>query len=305
MRRLTREARRAMWAAAVLVAASACRHAVQPDAYGNFEATEVVVGSQTSGQLVWFGVDEGERIDSGALAAVVDTTQLVLERAQLSAQHAAGGARTREASRRIDALTAQREIASRTYERTRRLAAQRAATAQQLDQAEREYRVLDQQVRGAQADLEAAREDAGAGGARVAQIDDRIQRSRITAPLAGVVLATYARAGEVVQPGSPLFKLAALDSLTLRAYVTEPQLAGIPIGRSVTVSVDAGSGTRRRLPGRVSWVSSQAEFTPTPVQTRDERADLVYAIKIRVANAGGQLKIGMPADVELPPAGVP
>jgi HlyD family secretion protein len=114
------------------------------------------------------------------------------------------------------------------------------------------------------------------------------------------VLATYARAGEFVQPGQPLFRLASLDTLTLRAYVTEPQLAQLRLGQRVQVTVDRGEGNRLALPGTVSWISAKAEFTPTPVQTRDERADLVYAVKIRVPNQSGVLKIGMPADVALP-----
>ena len=136
-----------------------------------------------------------------------------------------------------------------------------------------------------------------ASDARVAQIAERIAKSRITAPFAGTVLATYARAGEFVQPGQPLFRLASLDTLTLRAYVTEPQLAQLKLGQRVQVSVDRGGSGRLAMPGTVSWISSKAEFTPTPVQTRDERTDLVYAVKILVANRGGMLKIGMPADV--------
>ncbi len=122
----------------------------------------------------------------------------------------------------------------------------------------------------------------------------------LAAPFAGTVLATYARAGEFVQPGQPLFRLASLDTLTLRAYVTETQLAQLKLGQRVQVSVDRGEGVRLAMPGTVSWIASKAEFTPTPVQTRDERADLVYAVKILVPNRGGVLKIGMPADVELP-----
>jgi len=119
------------------------------------------------------------------------------------------------------------------------------------------------------------------------------------APLAGTVLATYARKGEFVQPGQPLFRIASLDSMTLRAYVTEPQLTQLKIGQRVQVSVDR-AGERLVLPGTVTWVASKAEFTPTPVQTRDERADLVYAVKIWVVNRSGALKIGMPADVTFP-----
>jgi HlyD family secretion protein len=140
--------------------------------------------------------------------------------------------------------------------------------------------------------------------ARVAQIGERIAKSSVANPQAGTVLATYARAGEVVQPGQPLYKIADLDTLELRAYVTGAQLGTVRLGERVQVHVDRGGGGLATLPGTVTWVSPTAEFTPTPVQTRDERADLVYAVKIRVPNADGALKIGMPGDVTLgAPAG--
>jgi HlyD family secretion protein len=129
-----------------------------------------------------------------------------------------------------------------------------------------------------------------------------LARARIINPQNGTVLATFAHAGEGVQPGQPLYKIANLDSLTLRAYVSESQLHAIKLGSTVSVHVDTGNGKVASLPGRVEWIASKAEFTPTPVQTRDERADLVYAVKIVVANKDGALKIGMPADVNLPPA---
>jgi HlyD family secretion protein len=196
----------------------------------------------------------------------------------------------------------QRDVARRAYERTRRLAAERAATAQQLDQAEREYRVLLAQIDAARAQQTGVALDAASSEARVAQLRDQLAKSRVTNPQAGTVLVTYARVGEMVQPGQPLYKIADLDTLVLRAYVSESQLASLRLGRGVQVRVDGGNGRLVSLPGAVSWVSSSAEFTPTPVQTRDERADLVYAVKVRVPNRGGVLKIGMPADLSLSPS---
>ena len=122
----------------------------------------------------------------------------------------------------------------------------------------------------------------------------------MTNPGAGTVLSTFAKAGEFVQPGQPLYRVASLDTLELRAYVAEPQLARVRLGQRAEVTIDAGEA-RRRFPGTVTWVASEAEFTPTPIQTRDERTSLVYAVKIRVPNADGALKIGMPADVRFPP----
>jgi HlyD family secretion protein len=280
-----------------LALGTGCHRGEQPDAYGNFETTEVVVSAETSGQLKWFTPDDGQRLDSGALVGVVDTVQLALQRDQMVAQRGASTSRAAEATNNISVLQAQHEIAQRGYDRTQRLHQQQAATTQQLDQAERDFRVLGDQIQAARAQREGAQHDVASSSAQIAQIEDRIRRSRIANPRAGTVLTTYVEPGEFVQPGQPLYKVAIVDSMELRAYVTEPQLAQIKIGQPAQVTVDAGRGERTTRTGTVTWVSSEAEFTPTPVQTREERADLVYAIKIVVPNHDGLFKIGMPADV--------
>ncbi len=287
------------WLSALALAIAACGRGEKPDAFGNFEATEVVVSSQTTGQLLSFTPTEGAKLTIGAEVGVVDTMQLALERQQIIAQRDAVGARASEVVRQIAVLEVQRQIAQRTYERTRRLFAENAATAQQLDQAERDYRVLGAQIEAARAQHQSVIKDVASSDARGAQIRDRIEKSRITNPQPGTVLTTYAKAGEVVQAGQPLYKIAQLDTLVLRAYVTESQLTSLRIGGRVRVRVDRGNGGLLAVPGVVTWVSSKAEFTPTPVQTRDERADLVYAVKVRVPNSSGALKIGMPADLAL------
>jgi HlyD family secretion protein len=322
------------------LALGACSRRVEPDAYGNVEATEVVVGAEASGRLVSYAVNDGDKLAAGAAVGAIDSTQLNLEREQLVAQHAATASRVDEVRQQIkgleaqrsatvaqrdaakaqrDALVSQQEIAKRAYDRTTRLVAQQAATTQQLDQAERDYRVLGDQIKAqdeqikaverqiaaqteqvqtARAQVETVRSQVSAAQAQVNQAAERIRKSQVTSPIAGTVLTTYVKAGEVVQVGQPLFKIASLDSVEVRAYVTEPQLAAIRLGQEARVSVDRGRNQRQTLTGTISWISSQAEFTPTNIQTREERADLVYAIKIRVANENSVLKIGMPADVE-------
>jgi HlyD family secretion protein len=283
----------------LLVVVGSCKGHDAPDAYGNFEANEVVISAQTTGQLLSFTPVEGQQLHAGDIVALVDTMQLALERQQIVAQREATGARANEVGEQIDVLEVQREVAQRNYERTRRLFEQHAATAQQLDQAEREYKVLVAQIEATRAQRTSVVKDVSSTEARIAQIRDRIAKSRVTNPQPGTVLATYAKAGEVVQPGQPLYRIANLDTLTLRAYVGEAQLSQVKLGSRVQVRVDRGNGNLLTLPGVVSWVASKAEFTPTPVQTRDERADLVYAIKILVPNPRGELKIGMPADLAL------
>lgn len=276
-----------------------CHRGAKPDAYGNFEATEVVVSAQTSGQLQRFTPVEGGRIAAGSVVAVIDTTQLALQRTQSVAQRAAATSRGAEVAAQLRALEAQREVAQRTYERTQRLFAEKAATSQQLDQAERDYRTLVAQVSAARAQRESASMEAASSSARVEQLRDQLAKSAVTNPQSGTVLTTYARAGEIIQPGQPLYKIADLDTLVLRAYLSGAQLSAVRVGQQVQVHVDRGNGKLSSRTGTVTWVSPTAEFTPTPVQTRDERADLVYAVKISVPNADGTLKIGMPGDVTL------
>lgn len=278
---------------------AACNRERKPDAYGTFEANEVVASSEVAGQLMTFTPVEGSELARGAVVGVVDTAQLALERSQATAQREAIASRTAEATSQIRVLEIQRTIARRNYERTGRLFAQRAATAQQLDVAEREYRVLGAQIGAATAQRQSVAKEVAAGEARVARIEERLSRSRLINPEKGTVLATFVRAGEIVQPGQPLYRIANLESMTLRAYISGDQLHGVRLGQQVQVSVDNGDGKLIHLPGEVQWISSKAEFTPTPVQTRDERADLVYAMKVLVRNRGGTLKIGMPADIDL------
>jgi len=327
-----------VWAIA-LAAPAACARAAKPDAYGNVEATEVVVGAEATGRLVSFEVTEGQKLAADAIVGTIDSTDLALERDELAAQRSANASRVNEVARQIDVLEAQRaaaaaqrdaaraqkavldaqrDVARRAYERTRRLFDQQAATAQQLDQAERDYRVLEQQLKAqdeqiaaqehqvaahreqidaTRAQRQTASEQVSSIDARVARVNERIRKSQVRNPSEGTVLATYSRAGEIVQAGQALYKIANLSSVDVRAYIAETQLAQVHLGCDAEVAVDAGSGALRSLPGKVTWISSRAEFTPTPIQTREERADLVYAIKVRVANSDGFLKVGMPVDV--------
>ncbi len=284
------------FALVALPLAAGCRGGEKPDAYGNFEATEVVVSAEASGQLLRFDVTEGQRLPPGSAVGLIDTTQLALQMQQLRSQHAAATAQTGQAGAQAAALRAQLATAESELERTRRLYAQQAATAQQLDQAAGQVRVLNEQIRAARQETSGAGLQTEAYAAQVAQLEDRLRKSRVTNPVGGTVLTTYVEQGELVQPGDALYRIATLDTLVLRAYVSETQLAHVRLGQPARVRVDRDGGTLV-LPGTVSWISAKAEFTPTPVQTKDERADLVYAVKIVVANPAGALKIGMPADV--------
>jgi HlyD family secretion protein len=280
-----------------VVALASCRNP-GADAYGNFEATEVTVAAEVGGRLLALRLEEGDRVVEGTPIGAVDTVPLILERRAVAARRAAGASRAREASSTIAALEVQQVIAERELSRTERLLRNAAATAQQGDRAEREVKVVKEQLAGARAARTGLVQELGALEAQVALIDDRLARSRVVSPLDGTVLARYVEPGEYVQPGQPLFKLASLDSLTFRAYVSGAQLASVRLGQQVTVRIDQADSIAT-LPGRVTWIASAAEFTPTPIQTREERADQVYAVKVAVSNSGGVLKIGMPGELVL------
>jgi HlyD family secretion protein len=297
---MTRIDRQPLAAVAVLLASlvlSSCRHQ-KVDAYGNFEATEVTVAAEVGGRLLALGLDEGDRVKKGVPLGAVDTIPLILERRAVAARRAAGASRAREAQSTIASLEAQLTIAERDLARTERLLRNAAATAQQGDRAEREAKVVKEQLAGARVARSTLIQELAALDAQVEQIDDRLARSRVVSPLEGTVLTRYAEPGEYVQAGQPLFKLASLDSLTFRAYVSGAQLANLRLGQQVKVGVDRADSIAI-LPGRVTWIASAAEFTPTPIQTRDERADQVYAVKVAVANADGVLRIGMPGELVL------
>lgn len=271
----------------------------KPDAYGTFEATEVTVSAETSGRLLAVPADEGAKVAANALLAVIDTSSLVLQRDELRARRASVQGKGAEVDAQLSVIEAQRAVAQRTFDRTARLVAASAATAQQADAATRDLRTLEAQAGAARATRATVGRDLGGVDAQLASLEDRLRRSRVMAASAGTILARYVEPGELVQPGTPLVKMAALDSLVLRAYVAEAQLSRVRLGAAVQVKVDAGGGTLRTLPGRVTWVSANAEFTPTPIQTREERVTQVYAVKVQVANADGALKIGMPGELVL------
>ncbi len=279
---------------------AACRKHAEPDAYGNVEATEVVVGAEASGRIEALRVHEGDKLAAGAIVGTIETTRLGLQEREISSQRDVSASRINEVEQQIKALDVQRAIAKRNYDRTRRLFAKQAATAPQLDQAERDYKVLGEQIAAARAQQESIRREMNVTEARISQVAEQVANGTITNPIDGTVLATYAKAGEVTQTGAPLYRIADLRSVEVRAYVTETQLSSVRVGQSARVTVDTGDKQRTAVDGTITWVSSDAEFTPTPIQTREERADLVYAVKIRVGNPNGLLKIGMPADVDFP-----
>ena len=288
--------------------------APEPDAYGNFEATETTVSAQTSGRLLAFTAREGDRLAEGAVVGLVDTTQLTLQRealvaqrTSLLAQRQATLAQTAEVEAQAGALRAQLATADEELARTQRLFDADAATARELNQRQGEVAALREQVAQALARGGTIREQAASLAAQAAHFDaqaaalaEQLRDARIVNPTPGTVLTALARRGEVIAPGTPLYTVADLDTLTLRAYATGGQLARLRLGMPVEVRHDDGAGGLAQRRGTVVRIASEAEFTPNPIQTRDERAELVYAFEVRVPNLDGALKVGMPGEIRFP-----
>lgn len=280
---------------------SCTEEAETADAYGNFEATVTTVSSQANGRLQYLRAEEGETLEAGALVSLVDTTSLHLQRLQLVAQVKSFGKKLQSAAPDIAVIEDQKRNLIRERDRTKRLVEAKAATSRQLDELNGQIEVLDQQVTAARSRVGTVNRNVLSNrDPLVAQIDvisDQIAKAYVYNPLEGTVLTKLAEPSEIVGMGSPLYRLARLDTLTLRAYAGSVPLQRAQIGQSVEVRIDAGAEAYESLTGVITWISDQAEFTPKTIQTKEERTNLVYAIKVAVANPGRKLKLGMPAEV--------
>lgn len=282
--------------------AMSCGTEAEFDAQGSFEATEVVVSAEAAGRILWFDAEEGTAVEPGVRIGQIDTLQLDLQRRQLEAQQAALLASRPDIRAQAAALREQIAKQERELTRVQNLLRDGAATTKQRDDIEAQIRILQSQLSAALSSLDKSTVtidgNAAVVEAQIAALDDRIARCRIASPIAGVVLAKYAEAGELAAVGKPLLKVADLEHLYLRAYFTSEQLAAIRVGDAVTVTADFGGDQRYDYEGRITWISPESEFTPKTIQTRDSRANLVYAAKIAVQN-DGRLKIGLAGEVRL------
>lgn len=294
---------RRIWiCAAVSLTVTACGRGGDFDATGTFEATEVVVSAEAAGRILCFDAEEGDVLGAGRQVGAIDTVQLYLQKLQLERQRASVRSGRPDISKQASSLREQ--IAKQQTERRRveSLLRDGAATAKQLDDIDAQLRVLNGQLDALLSTLEnntlSIDENSSAIELQIAQIEDRLAKCRIASPIGGTVLAKYAEAGELASVGKPLMKVADLEHMHLRAYFTSDQLAGLELGQRVTVTADFGGEQQVDYPGRIVWIASESEFTPKTIQTRDSRANLVYAVKIAVEN-DGKLKIGLYGEVWL------
>lgn len=272
------------------------------DATGTFEATDVVVSAEASGKILGLDVEEGTILKAGQEAGIIDTVQLYLKKLQLEAGVKSVEGQRPDILKQVAATKEQIVQAQRERDRVANLLRVGAANQKQLDDAESLLKVLRKQLAAQNSTLQNSDQSltwqSSSVGIQVAQVEDQLKKCHIVAPLTGTVLAKYAEAGELAAPGTPLFKIADMEQIYLRAYVTSEQLSEVKLGQKVTVYADYGKDVRTAYPGVVTWISDSAEFTPKTILTKDERANLVYAVKVAVKN-DGMLKIGMYGGVDL------
>lgn len=282
---------------AILLAFVSCKKKeAGMDASGTFESTEIIVSSEATGKIMEFNVEEGQTLTNGQKLGYIDTTQLYLKKRQLLVSVKATQSRRPDVSTQIAGLQQQIATAESEKQRVERLLKGNAANQKQLDDIDAQIKLLKRQLNAQKSTLESTdisiNDESSAMKIQADQIDDQLEKSHIVSPIKGTVLAKYAEAGELATPGKPLFKIADMDNMILRAYITAGQLAHLKIGQRVKISAEFGENETREYDGTVSWISSKSEFTPKTIQTKDERANLVYAVKVMVKN-DGYLKIGM------------
>lgn len=285
----------------VLLAASCVEGNKAYDASGVFESTEVTVSAEGNGKILSLDLQEGDRLEAGQIVGCIDTVQLHLSEIQLEASRRAVGSGRLDISRQIAALESQIGKQRQELDRFTKLEKAGASNRKQVEDIQAQIETLERQLAAQEESLNSSNRNvsgqADALEAQIEQIRDRIRKCVITSPVAGTVLAKYSEAGEFAALGRALFKVADIDNIRLRAYITADQLTALKLGQQVRVFADKGSSGRKEYAGTLIWISDKAEFTPKTIQTRDERANLVYAVKIAVEN-DGLIKLGMYGDIK-------
>lgn len=287
---------------AAIAALTACSSGEKDyDASGVFETTEVIVSAKATGEIISLNVEEGQNVKCNEMLGLIDTLQLSLHDQQLAANQSAADSRRLDANRQVASIRQQIINLQKEKKRFSDLLAANAATQKQVDDIGYQIEVLQRQLAATQEQIGSNNQSAGNQSmgikAQRAQTEDQIRKAHITSPISGTVLTKYAEQGEYATPGRALFKVGDISRMRLRAYITAPQLTTLKVGQKVKVFADMGETESKAYEGTVEWISDKAEFTPKTIQTRDERANLVYAIKVAVKN-DGMIKRGMYGDVK-------
>ncbi len=267
------------------------------DGYGNFEATEITISAENNGKLMQFDVNEGDVLKKEAFLGYIDTIQFALKREQLLVSKSVISSKSKGVLSQISVLNAKLKTANTNKMRAENLIKDNAGTQKQLDDVTGEIDVIKNQIRSVEIQNAPVVNELKSIDVQLKQIGDQISKSKIINPVRGTVLTKYAEPNEITAFGKPLYKIADLTLMQLRVYVSETQLANIKIGQEVTIKIDDAEAMKS-YKGSISWIASEAEFTPKIIQTKEERVALVYAVKVDVVN-DGSLKIGMPAEMWL------
>jgi HlyD family secretion protein len=280
-----------------LMTTIACSNGNGSDAFGQFEADEVIISAETNGRLISFSIDEGETVEAGTRVGTVDTTNLHLQKLELRASIEFVRSNISKLDAQKGVLQSQLGTAQKELNRLKALMQNNAATQQQFDTAEGRVTTLQKQIDAIEVDKQSVGTELNRIDAKMAQINNTIDRATIVNPIDGTVLNTFAEEYEFVAPGKPLYSIANLEEMILRVYISGAQLPQVRIGDQVQVVFDQDETTNQQVSGLVSWIASEAEFTPRMIQTKEERVTQVYAVKIRIENREGLMKIGMPGEV--------
>ncbi len=288
-------------ALAALLCLSSCTQKSQFDASGTFETEETIISAEATGRIKQFDVEEGQTLKAGQYVGFIDTAQLYFNKQNLLAQIQAGLSKKPEIGKQVGALEVQLENAKHEQTRISNLVKADAATQKQLDDqtfmVSQVQKEIDAQLSTLDISTQSINKETVPLHALIDQMNDQLKKCYLINPINGTVLSKYARLDEEATPGKPLYKIADVSSLLLRAYVTDDQFTQIKLGQKIRVFIDSTAGKYKEYEGVVTWISDKAEFTPKTIQTKDERANLVWATKIAVKN-DGYLKIGMYADIK-------
>lgn len=268
----------------------------QSDAYGNFEAVETIVSSETAGKLLSMEVKQGDELAPGKHIALIDTTELFLKKLQTEAQLAGSETKKQNVAAQINVFREQKKNVATTQQRIVKMFADQAATQQQMDDINGQMNVLDKQISATSTQFQLIGSETEVIRRQLDLLNEQLAKCRINSPGKGTVLETYLETGELATPGKPILKMADLAKLELKVYVSGAQLAKVKLGSEAKVLIDSDTKEMHPLTGTITWISSESEFTPKIIQTKEERVKLMYAVKILVDN-DGRIKIGMPGEV--------
>jgi HlyD family secretion protein len=265
------------------------------DGYGNFEATEVTISAEANGEIEYLKLEEGDMLEPKTQVGLIDTTQLYFNKQQLIASKSTVYSKSANVLSQIKVLQEQLKTAQIEKKRIQNMFAENAATKRQVDEIDGKVSVIQEQIKSVATQNAPIVNEVKSIDVQIEKINDQIEKSKIINPIKGTVLAKFAEPNEVTAFGKPLYKIADISEMTLRVYVSETQLSQIKVGQNVSVKIDSQK-EMKSFPGTISWIASSAEFTPKIIQTKEERVNLVYAVKVKVKN-DGSLKIGMPAEM--------